>query len=424
MTDKELTRLFNWFESWFKDQGAGPYWAELLGFIVNLILVLLATYILDRILRVIIVWLFKRFSKSTKITYDDFLVKSNFPRYVSHYGPVLLFWYLEPFLFKGYDFLSDIVLKLVDIYMVVLTVLVVRSSLRSTMWYLRTKDQYKDKPLESYLQVLMIFAWAIGIILGISILTGYELKSLVTLGAASAAAMLIFRDTILGFVASIQITVNDIVRIGDWISMPKYGADGEVSEINLATVIVRNWDMTFTTVPTYSLISDSCQNWRGMQESGGRRIKRALMIKQSTVRFLNSEDLTRLGKVQLIGDLIKHRQDTIDKHNLRVNADKDLSLNGRNQTNLGLFRAYIDRYLQNTSGINKEMTLMVRPLAPTAEGVPIEIYCFSSDKVWKNYEYIMADIMDHVLASVSYFDLEIFELPSGSDFETLQTLNN
>ena len=423
MEDQELIRLFNWLEGWFISKGVGPYWAGLLGFVINFLLVTGLIYVVDRVLRVIIVWLFKRFSTKTKITYDDFLVKSNFPRYVSHYGPVILFWYLEPYLFKDFEMLSDVVLRLVDVYIVVLTVLVVRACLRSTLQYLRTKDKYKDKPLESYLQVLMIFAWAIGGIFAISILTGYELRSLVTLGAASAAAMLIFRDTILGFVASIQITVNDLVRIGDWISMPKYGADGEVTEINLATVIVQNWDMTFTTVPTYQLISDSFQNWRGMQESGGRRIKRSLMIRQNSVKFLGEDDLKKMSNIQLIKDLIIHRQEAIDKHNQRINADKNLPVNGRNQTNLGLFRAYIDRYLQNTSGVNKEMTLMVRPLAPTEHGVPIEIYCFSSDKVWKNYEYIMADIMDHIIASVPYFDLEIFESPAGKDLERISAAN-
>lgn len=421
MSERELKRLFDWFEKWFREQGVSRSFSELLGFIVNLILVAILVYIVDRLLRVIIIWLFKRFSSKTKSTYDDFLVTSNFPRYVSHYGPVILFWYLEPFLFKDYKFLSELVLKFIDVYIVILTVYVARSMLRSTLRYLRTKDQYKDKPLESYLQVMMIFVWGFGVVMSISILTGYEIKSLITLGAASAAAMLIFRDTILGFVASIQITVNDIVRIGDWITMPKFGADGEVYEITLTTVIVRNWDMTFTTLPTYSLISDSFQNWRGMQESGGRRIKRSILIRQNSVKFLAEEDIKRMSNIQLIKELIVHRQEAIDKHNQRINADKVLPVNGRNQTNLGLFRAYIDRYLKNTSGVNKEMTLMVRPLAPTQHGIPIEIYCFSSDKVWKNYEYIMADIMDHIIATVPYFELEIFELPAGTDLERLST---
>lgn len=423
MSERELKKLFDWFEKWFREQGANRSWGELLGFIANLLIVLLVVFIVDRILRFVIIKLFKRFSSKTKSTYDDFLITSNFPRYVSHYGPVVLFWYLEPYLFKDYKFLSELVLKFIDVYIVILTVYVARSMLRSTVRYLRTKDQYKDKPLESYLQVSMIFVWAFGTIMSISILTGYEMKSLITLGAASAAAMLIFRDTILGFVASIQISVNDIVRIGDWITMPKYGADGDVYEITLTTVIVRNWDMTFTTLPTYSLISDSFQNWRGMQESGGRRIKRAILIKQKTVRFLSPEDLERFEKIQLIKELIGHRQESINKHNERVSIDKSIQVNGRHQTNLGLFRAYIDRYLKESSGINQNMTLMVRPLAPTEHGVPIEIYCFSSDKVWKNYEHIMADIMDHIIAAVPFFDLEIFELPSGSDLELLKPAN-
>jgi miniconductance mechanosensitive channel len=261
----------------------------------------------------------------------------------------------------------------------------------------------------------MIFAWGIGLFFIISILTGYELKSLLTLGAASAAILLIFRDTILGFVASIQVTVNDIVRIGDWITFSKYGADGLVTEINLATVIVQNWDKTFTTIPTYSLTSDSFQNWRGMLESDGRRIKRSVLIKQRSVRFLEKDDIERLKQIERIRNYIGHRQQDIDQHNQRNNIDKSLSINGRNQTNLGVFRKYIDAYLHQNPAVNKNMMIMVRQLQPTEKGIPIEIYCFSRDKEWQNYEYIMGDIMDHVLAAIPYFGLELFELPSGPD---------
>ena len=222
--------------------------------------------------------------------------------------------------------------------------------------------------------------------------------------------ILIFKDTILGFVASIQVSVNDMVRIGDWITSEKFGADGDVIEINLATVKVRNFDNTTTTIPTYSLITDSFKNWRGMLKSDGRRIKRHVLIKANSVRFIETHELEKFKKIQHLSHYIEHRQSDIDKFNQNNNVDKSIIVNGRNLTNLGLFRKYINQYLQSHPGINKDMMLMVRHLQPTEKGIPLEIYCFSKDKIWENYEHIMADIFDHIIASIKYFDLEIFEL--------------
>jgi miniconductance mechanosensitive channel len=223
---------------------------------------------------------------------------------------------------------------------------------------------------------------------------------------------LIFRDTILGFVASVQVSLNDMVRIGDWITFDKYGADGDVIEINLATVKVRNFDNTTTTIPTYSLISDSFRNWRGMLDSKGRRIKRHILIKAKSIRFLNEEDLQRMKSIQLVSSYIDVRQDEINKYNKTYNVDKSLSINGRNMTNFGLFRKYITQYLEQYPGLNKEMILLCRQLQPTAHGIPLEIYAFSKDQRFEQYEYIMSDIFDHIIASISYFDLEIYEMPT------------
>ena len=225
----------------------------------------------------------------------------------------------------------------------------------------------------------------------------------------SALIFLIFKDTILGFVASISVSVNDMVRIGDWITMDKFGADGDVIEINLATVKVRNFDNTTTTIPTYSLISDSFKNWRGMLDSDGRRIKRHVLIKANSVRFIQSDELEKFKKIQHLTSYIEHRQADIDKYNTNNGIDKSVIVNGRNLTNLGLFRKYINQYIHSHPGINKDMHLMVRHLQPTEKGIPLEIYCFSKDKTWLNYEHIMADIFDHIMASVTHFDLEIFE---------------
>jgi Small-conductance mechanosensitive channel len=227
--------------------------------------------------------------------------------------------------------------------------------------------------------------------------------------------MLMFKDSIMGFVASIQVTTNDIVRLGDWVTVPKYGADGDVIEINLTTVKVQNFDKTITTLPTYSLISDSFQNWRGMQASGGRRIKRSIIIKQSSIRYIPEEEIPLFKRIQGITRYIEERQAEIQDHNRKIGADRSIPVNGRNLTNAGLFRKYAEWYLQNHPGTHKDMTLMVRQLAPTENGLPFELYVFTNTTQWVAYEYIMADIFDHLIAAVPYFDLQIFERESSKD---------
>ena len=256
--------------------------------------------------------------------------------------------------------------------------------------------------------VLWIFAFIFVVSKIFDVKTGTMLG---TFGAISAIIILIFRDTILGFVASVQVSLNDMVRIGDWISFEKFGADGDVIEINLATVKVQNFDNTITTIPTYALISDSFKNWRGMNDSKGRRIKRALNIRMESVKNLSQADIQNISKIQLISDYILQRSEEINTYNETHTIDKSLLINGRNLTNIGVFRKYMETFIEKHSAINKDMMIMVRQLQPSAHGLPIEIYAFSSDKRWANYEYIIADIFDHMIASVTNFDLEISETP-------------
>lgn len=419
MDTETLQKYSCLLQDYLLNEGMAPNWAYFLNVAVNCVIAFIVVFIIDRLLRRFIIAAVKAFSNKTKSTFDDYLVSSRFPNYIAHLLPLWLVWYLIPIIFVESPFMTDILQVLAQVYLIVLGVLMFRSILRSLRRFLGENERYHDKPMESYVQVLMIFAWGVGIFWIIQLLTGYSIITLTTLGAASAVILLIFKDTILGFVASIQVSVNDIVRIGDWITFSKFGADGFVTEINLATVRVQNWDNTYTTIPTYSLIADSFQNWRGMQESGGRRIKRAIYIKQSTIKLLTDEDIERLKKIELIKPYLEHRQRDIDRFNTSKNIDKTVQINGRNQTNLGVFRYYINAYLNENSAINKDMTLMVRHLAPTEKGIPVEIYCFSKDKRWINYEHIQADIFDHLLAAISYFDLEVFEIPSGKDLQAL-----
>ncbi|WP_373058273.1 mechanosensitive ion channel family protein [Zunongwangia sp. H14] len=408
-------------------QGVNTIVASYLNMLVNLGVLLLLVWVIKYIIRRFVIESFKAFTDKTVTTFDDFLIQSNFPKYVGQIVPLLLVYYALPYIFADFpallegSFFSFNLFILLNIYAIILCIWIVRSFIRTSRNYLKTRDEYGDKPIESYSQVFLIILWVIGFMFIFAEITGESVVSFaLSLGAASAILLLVFKDTILGFVASIQVSVNDIVRIGDWITFSRYGADGNVTEINLATVRVQNWDNTFTTIPTYSLISDSFQNWRGMQESPGRRIRRAIYIKQNSVRFLSSEDLQHLKKIKLISDYVENRQNEIERYNQRNGVDKSLALNGRNQTNLGIFRKYADTYLHEHSAINKDLYIIVRQLAPTAQGLPLEILCFSKDKRWENFEYITADIFDHLIAAIPFFHLKLFESPSGDDFQHLK----
>ena len=410
------------FSSYIESAGVTSFYAEMLTVFINAFIFILLLAFLDKLLKKVIVEVFKVFSNKTKTSFDDFLILTNFPRYVGHIIPLAIFKWFFTELLVEYPTTLYWLLKVFDLYVILLILKIIRSLLRTSRDYFQTKEQFHDKPLQSYLQVTMLFLWGIGVFFFIlEVFDQNAMDFVLQLGAASAVILLIFKDTILGFVASIQVSINDIVRIGDWITFSKYGADGTVTEINLATVKVQNWDMTYTTIPTYSLISDSFQNWRGMQESSGRRIKRAVYIKQNSVRFLTEDDLKDLKRIQLVAPYIEHMEKEVVRSNRRHEVDQSIAINGLNQTNLGVFRKYIDAYLYENPAINKDLFLMVRHLPPTSQGIPIEVFCFSNDKRWENYEHIQADIFDHIIAAVPFFDLEIFEEPSSKDITSFLT---
>jgi miniconductance mechanosensitive channel len=414
-----ILKNINFIKEMMLQKGVNQFWAEIINTIIVFSIIVICSYFLDRVLRNVVIKAFQIFSIKTKTTFDDFLVTSKFPRYIAHVIPLFILKYIMPFVLADFPLILKGFEVLINIYGIILIVKIIRSFLRSTQRYLRTKERFMDKPLESYVQVVMIFLWGLAIFFIVYQLTGKDVLSFATLGAASAVILLIFKDTILGFVASIQVSVNDIVRIGDWITYNKFGADGTVTDINLATVRVQNWDNTYTTIPTYSLISDSFQNWRGMQESGGRRIKRAVFIKQSSIKFLTPKKVDEFKKIQLVAPYLENKYQEIMLHNQKVGANKSVLINGRNLTNFGVFRKYVDAYLYQNTAVSKDLFTMVRQLEPTSKGIPLEIYCFSVDKKWANYEAIMSDIFDHILAAIPYFDLEIFEEPSGSDLRNL-----
>ena len=383
-----------------------------LGLIVGLI-----AFILWLISKRVFGLIFSNISKRTKSIFDDYLIKNKIPETISLFPPLFLVIGFLPKSLNTFPLIKQPVMSVLDILVAIFTILLVRRLLNTIKDFLKTLNNFKDKPIDSYIQVIMIFVWFIGIMVIFSILSGKEIGAfLATLGALSAVILLIFKDSILGFVASIQVTINDTVRIGDWITMKSYNADGDVIEINLSTVKVQNFDNTITSIPTYKLVSDSFINWRGMSESGGRRIKRALLIRVSSIHFVNDQQLQKLSKIERIAPYISQRKKEIEAENYANQTDKSLLLNGRNMTNIGLFRRYAMAYLQSHPKINPDLTLMVRQLAPTPQGVPLEVYVFVKDKVWVNYEGIMSDIFDHFLAAISFFELECFEFSLNPDF--------
>jgi miniconductance mechanosensitive channel len=260
-----------------------------------------------------------------------------------------------------------------------------------------------------------VLAYFVGAISLLSILLDTSFATLFAgLGASMAIIILVFKDTILGFVAGWQLSSNDMLRQGDWITVPKYGADGNVEEVSLYSVKVRNFDNTITTVPPYALVSDSFQNWRGMQESGGRRIKRSIIIDMTSIRFCTPEMLERFRKIQYLTDYIDSTEEVIKKYNEDNSTDNSMLVNGRRQTNIGVFRAYIQKYLENHPEVNHEMTTMVRQLQPTEKGIPMELYFFTKIKDWIYYENVQSDIFDHIMAVVTAFDLRVFQYPSST----------
>lgn len=410
----------HFFYNYLIGNGFSENTAKYLNVLILLLIVLILVFLLDVIVRKVLRLFSIRVAKTTKTNFDDILITNKVPANFAHIIPAFLFFEFTPLIFSDFEYAKNLVDKTTQIIIIILFINLIRSVLNSVKDYLKKLPRFKDKPIDSYIQIFMIIAWVTGFALTFAIIADKSFWEFLTaLGAASAIIILVFRDTILGFVASIQVSVNDMVRIGDWITFEKFGADGDVIEISLATVKVQNFDKTITTIPTYALISDSFKNWRGMLNSNGRRIKRAINIKMDSIKHLSESEINDLKKIQLLTSYLSTRQEKVNKFNEDTNADKSLLVNGRNLTNIGVFRKYAQSYIEQHSAINSEMTIMVRQLAPTAKGLPIEIYAFSSDKIWKNYEYIIADVFDHLLASVKYFDLELFELPTY--FKTTNT---
>lgn len=402
--------ISQWSKSFLSGLGAPEAWINGINLIFLLAIVTVLVVALQHVTKFIVKNIFKRLSKLPRMSFLKNLMNRKFPHFISMIVPFSLVKGTIPIIFESYPGWMKTANTAADIYLIFYIIWLVMSVLNAFGDTLKYRSGFREKPIDSYTQVVKIIFYSIGFVIIISILTGKNPMYFITgLGAASAVLMLIFKDTILGFVASIQISANDMVRIGDWITVPKYDADGDVFQITLTTVKIRNFDKTITTVPPYSLVSESFQNWRGMVDTGGRRLKRAVYIKQSSIRFLTEKEVTELEKIQHITDYIRSRREEIDEFNRVQGADKSLIVNGRNLTNMGLFRKYVENYLRNHPGVHEDMLLLVRQLQPTNKGLPLELYFFTNTTVWGDYETIVSDVFDHVASAVKYFDLELFE---------------
>ena len=351
--------------------------------------------------------------QKTKNQFDDLLVKHHFFRNIAFLVPALLVYNFIADTLISSPGIINAVQSIIEVFYVVIVLMIVSSILDTINDYYNRYDFAKDHPIKGVIQIIKIVFYIVGLFSIVAVLFDKDLSSLIlSLGAASAVVMLIFKDPILGFVGGLQLIFNKMLSIGDWISMPKFGADGSVLEINLTTVKVQNWDKTIITIPTYSLISDSFQNWKGMEESGGRRIKRAVYIDMNSIRFCTPEMLNRFRKIQVLNTYIDATEKTVEAFNTEHHIDNEILVNGRRQTNIGVFRAYLEAYLRNRKDVNKNLTFMVRQLPPSEKGLPIEIYVFATTIKWVEYEGIQSDIFDHVLAVIPEFDLKIYQYPT------------
>lgn len=399
-----------------KDAGVSEAWVSIVNLLILLAASIIIIIILHRSIRYILTFAFKKAEKVTHQSFFKHAIRNKVPDYLGLIVPYTFITNSISTIFADYPESIPFWSKLTDIFMVFVTIWTIMSVVRSLANVINEKPAFHNKPLKSYLQVIQIIIYIFGAVVIFSIITGKSVGTFfAAMGAASAILLLMFKDTIMGFVSSILISTNQMVMIGDWIQLDKYGADGTVEEINLTTVKVRNFDKTITTIPTYFLISDSFQNWRGMQESGGRRIKQSVYIKQSGIRNLTDEELDEFEKMPPLSQYIKDKRSEYKTLNENLQLDPNSPLKGSQITNCHLYMQYATWYLRNNPKIRQDMTLMVRQLAPTTQGLPIQVYVFTDTVIWTEYEGIMAEVFSHLIVAVNTFGLTIFELPAGTD---------
>ncbi len=405
---------------WLIDLGLTSFWAEILKLVIVIAAVFIISFVANLLAKKFISVIVSRIVKRTSITWDDILLKNKVFHRFSHIVPALIIYSSSNVVLKGYPEWITIVKSMVYIYMIVVIMLIISSFLKSLNEIYMSMPASKDRPIRGFLQVINIFNYSIGSILILSIILDKDPSYFLTgLGAIAAVLLLVFKDTLLGLVAGIQLSANEMVKLGDWIVMPSKNADGSIIEITLTTVKVENWDKTICMIPSYSLVSESFINYRGMEESKARRIKRSLFIDINTVRFLTIEEIEELKKIELLKGYIENKMKEVEEFNKNLPFDAQKPINGRWLTNIGTFRMYAFEYIKSLPYMRKDMSLMVRQLAPSEGGIPLEIYAFSNIIDWEPFEKVQADIFDHFMSVVPLFYLRIYQNPTGNDFSKL-----
>ena len=389
--------------------------------LVGVLALLTGAVIVDLIVERIVVGIVRAFAKRSSATWDDALVKHNVFGRLVQVVPALIVFVGVPFVPGLPEGVAQLMRNVAMGYIVLMLTLALTALLSAANTIYAASPVAKDRPLKGFVQLAQIVVWIFGGVMIIAtVLDRSPLLLLSGFGAMTAILLLVFKDTILSLVASVQLTAQDMVRVGDWIEMPQFGADGDVVDVQLHTVKVQNWDKTITTIPTHRLITDSFKNWRGMSQAGGRRIKRPLYIDVSTIRMLTDDEIEHFTRFALLKDYVKNKEQELADYNAGLATEVDAEVNRRRLTNVGTFRAYAYNYLKNHPKIHKGMTLIVRQLGPGPEGLPLEIYCFTNTTEWAVYEDIQSDIFDHLMAIVPEFGLHLYQKPAGSDLANLK----
>ncbi|HOA18918.1 MAG: mechanosensitive ion channel [Tissierellia bacterium] len=390
--------------------------AKIIYYILITIALLLACSIINFLVNRVVLKYITKYIKNNKYKWDDVLLDAKLFQRIALIIPGLLIYMFASF----YDNLQDIIQKVAIIYILVIISLVFRSLLAAIDSIYKQNPVSKERPIKGLLQIIEI---AIYVVVGIAVISFLIDKNPIYLlsgvGAVTAVVSLIFKDIIIGFVSGIQLVWNDMLRIGDWVEMPKYNTDGDVLDITLYSVKIQNWDKTISTIPTSAFITDSFKNWKGMREYGGRRVKRSFLIDLNTIKICSDEMVERFKKIDFISEYMEEITKEIDNYNKENIINTELHINGKQLTNLRVFRAYLTNYLKNTIELRPSSTTIVRQLAPTENGIPIEIYLFVADTRWVNYETIQADVFDHILAVIDIFELRMFQNPTGNDIKEL-----
>jgi miniconductance mechanosensitive channel len=410
-----------YLKDWLINAGMSENISKIISDYSGFLLVIAFALIIFYLSRFIIVRWIHHIALKSASNWDDMFVNRKVFKRITYLIPALIIHVSVQYVIPDYPNMMRVVLTLINVYIITVILIVTSSVLDAAHDIYNSYEISKTRPIKGFVQVAKIFLY---VVYGIVVITVIFLRSqgfgwLAGLGAFSAILLLVFKDPILGFAGGIQLATNDMLRIGDWIEMPKYNADGTVLDITITTVKVQNWDKTITTIPTYFLVSDSYKNWRGMQESGVRRLRRHILIDQNSIKFCTDKMLEHYAQYGYLNDYISRKQSELNEYNQKMKVNPGIEINGHRQTNIGVFRAYLTAYLKDNPNLHQDFTLMVRQLQPTESGLPLEIYAFCKEQDWERFEDVQSDIFDHVLACINFFDLQLFQNPSGKDFQSL-----